>query len=364
MSRLWVIILVIYAIALTVATHWPRLDLGSGPVGAHAPDKVAHFAAFALLTIVLWQTRWFGSRWLVVIAALAWAALDELTQAISALERTASWEDLAASAMGMSTVGVWLWALKPVGGRLNRIRLARVQLASQRVLSNARSVAGIALGALTGGAIALVAVLGSRWLGGDMSLIDAFVFTVLIAAASGAHWSFIVLQRKAIARIGEEQACFNCDRPVTNLSCDAGGRGRCANCGAEFRLGQWLPGVLPSIAAPKKLVIGPVVLFVAMIAGGVGVFIGLVALTIDVPGVRRTLREINGLNELLLVADMAYLAIAVAVSTRWFRHKLARIYDAGDRVCLNCKHDLRATPAELGIGTCGECGTRFMTGRQ
>ncbi|MEX0775780.1 MAG: murein biosynthesis integral membrane protein MurJ [Phycisphaeraceae bacterium] len=79
--------LVVYWLALVVATHWPRLDLGLPGTVEIRPDKVLHFASFVLLTLLLVHARLAGrhARPLTNLLAgsgiaLAYAVVDEYTQ--------------------------------------------------------------------------------------------------------------------------------------------------------------------------------------------------------------------------------------------------------------------------------------------
>ena len=135
-ARPWRAALVIYALALTIATHWPRLEISREAMPAS--DKMIHAIAFAGLAWLLWRSRWFGSRWLVVLIALLWCAADEFSQGIPILGRQSSRYDLTASALGVITAGVWLWALGPIGGVANRMRLALDQSAFDRLFLSRR----------------------------------------------------------------------------------------------------------------------------------------------------------------------------------------------------------------------------------
>lgn len=94
----WQIAFAAYAVALTIATHWPRLQL---PPDTPASDKTIHVVAFAIGTLLLWNTNWFASVWFVGIIALFWAALDEATQSIPGIHRHATIVDFGANAIGV-----------------------------------------------------------------------------------------------------------------------------------------------------------------------------------------------------------------------------------------------------------------------
>lgn len=100
-----------YALVLLVATHWPRLRI-EGPV--ERPDLWLHMLAFGFWTALLALSGLAGPRWSVrgVVASvgvgLAYAALDEASQAIPALGRTAALDDYLADAAGILLAGALL----------------------------------------------------------------------------------------------------------------------------------------------------------------------------------------------------------------------------------------------------------------
>ncbi len=105
-SILWRAGFVIYALALAIATHWPRLRIESELM--ERPDILIHVVAFGGWTLALNLAAWVSARAprgrrvaaCAVVAAL-YACLDEGTQAIPALGRTAAWDDLAADFSGV-----------------------------------------------------------------------------------------------------------------------------------------------------------------------------------------------------------------------------------------------------------------------
>ena len=123
-SRPWRIAFLLYAGALTLGTHWPRLRLNVGDMPA--PDKVLHLLGFAGLAFFLWRTRWIGSVGAFSVICVGWILLDEFTQAIPILGRSFTWLDVAGGALGIALVLIWLWALQPVGGPVSQQRHAAV----------------------------------------------------------------------------------------------------------------------------------------------------------------------------------------------------------------------------------------------
>lgn len=102
--RAWRLLFAAYAVALVTATHWPRLGV---PGGIENSDKVAHFGAFALWTLLATAAGLFGpaltrpNATKTMLLALAYALIDETTQLIPALDRQASLADAAADALGI-----------------------------------------------------------------------------------------------------------------------------------------------------------------------------------------------------------------------------------------------------------------------
>jgi len=88
----------LYAITLATLTHWPALRV-EAPI--ERPDLLIHLGAFGLWTLLL--AGLVRSPLAVGLIASCYAALDEGTQAIPILHRTAGWDDLAADLLG-----VWL----------------------------------------------------------------------------------------------------------------------------------------------------------------------------------------------------------------------------------------------------------------
>ena len=82
-----------------VVTHIPRLAVGTSdsPI-----DKLVHATAYGVLAALFLLARWWRPVWPALAALAAWAALDEITQAIPGLGRTADLDDWLADVTGMS----------------------------------------------------------------------------------------------------------------------------------------------------------------------------------------------------------------------------------------------------------------------
>ena len=86
----------------------PASDVPSAPPGV---DKLVHLSLFAALAV---SGRWAGARAGVLGALLVlYAAVSEVVQGISALERSASVADWVADAIGVlaGLIG-WAWAAR------------------------------------------------------------------------------------------------------------------------------------------------------------------------------------------------------------------------------------------------------------
>lgn len=358
---LWRVLVVAYAVTLIVGTHWPKLDLGGGSESGSPGgiDKVAHFTAFGILTILLWRSGWFRARWLVVLIALAWAGADELSQSIAVFERTAGWPDFAAGSAGILTVGMWLWALKPVGGTLNRMRLRGQNAALERVLGDWRNLARLAIGGAAVSAVgAAIMWAALAWLEAEKQ-IDALLLSCLILGSAVAWWMLLVMLRRTQQQNADARECFECGSPIDIAATDERGHGICTACGSEFRVGQWIPAPPLPNRVILRLAIQPALAGFALFAIGGVTFLLLLRLARESAVVHAVMRGMR--PELVLVLDTAFLFTVIAVGVRLFRSSVATVYDKQGVQCLQCGHDLRATPTAKGIGTCGECGARFLT---
>lgn len=101
-------VFVLYALALTTGTHWPRLEL---PPESPASDKTIHVVAFCGLTLLLWRTGWISRAWLIAAVALVWSALDEVSQGLPGLYRTVSIKDLIANIAGVFAALLIGWTI-------------------------------------------------------------------------------------------------------------------------------------------------------------------------------------------------------------------------------------------------------------
>lgn len=120
----WKWALVIYWLALMVATHWPGAQVNVVP-GLRL-DLLIHIGAYAglagLMAFAGIGGAWRPGRAVVLITGLACALalLDEATQAIPAFRRTFDLHDLIADAAGAmlgATVAIWIIRRRPKAGQ-------------------------------------------------------------------------------------------------------------------------------------------------------------------------------------------------------------------------------------------------------
>lgn len=361
----WRLAFVVYAVLLTIGTHWPRLQLGTDR--NPAPDKLLHLVAFAGFAALLWRTGWLRPAWLACVLALLWTVLDETTQAIPGLQRHISIEDLIAGQLGVVLVLAWGWALGPVGGRINRLRLARQRFMIDELFS--RRSTWIVLG--TAAALSVIPII---LLWPAINLHGLPIPTPFILAGVLAIWFSVALAIGAnlwyreTRRWSQRRPCFACGADARTAVIDEHGQGECPSCKSDIHVGQWAEVISPSSSRLVRMAARPFLTAIAVIAGG---FV-LIHLSVVVharwleadPKATLPLTLSQGFRALSPgmsdVIDMAILGLIAAFATRSYRKRLARFHDSTGSICLRCEHDLRETPIHRGLGTCGECGSLFV----
>jgi VanZ family protein len=125
-----------YWVVLFVLTHLPPRRMLSGPGG----DKLHHFLAYFVLAFLLGAAMWHAfpsrRRWapiLVVIAAAAYAAFDEVTQLL--VGRFCELNDWLADVSGASFAAAALYLLQIYSARRARLRAAGTRVESQTTLA-------------------------------------------------------------------------------------------------------------------------------------------------------------------------------------------------------------------------------------
>ncbi len=359
LARSWRIVFIIYALILTVGTHWPAFTLAPE---VPASDKALHMAAFGVLAWLLWRTRWITHLWQAGILALAWSMLDEYSQSIAILNRWCTWEDGLANALGVILVVVWLWALKPVGGSVNRMRLKLHALAFDRVFQSPRNWLILFAIFLACAAIPVVA-----WaLLGPVGTSRAFIVAAIAFALIGGL-TVMRMWRRHRRVIAGDRICFSCGSSCHDAEFDPFGDGNCPVCGGEIHRGQWGNPTQPAFGSRITLLLWPLVLS-GLILGVVLLLITISSpvyaailnnnrLTISAPKIAHFIGSLP--DDLTLAVDFTFLFLLFAIATRVYRIRLARFHDRSIR-CRKCDHDLRGTPTEQGMGRCGECGTQFV----
>ncbi|MFO0875196.1 MAG: hypothetical protein U0575_14665 [Phycisphaerales bacterium] len=357
LARRWRWILAGYAIALTIGTHWPHLQLGTEqyPVS----DKLIHAGAFGVLALLLWQARIVRSLPLLWLAGVAWTVCDEISQGIPGLGRTVSPLDVLASSIGVTLAVALLWASGPVGRPRGASRLAhdRLRWSIEETLDSPRAIAmigaALALGALVGGPVG--------WLVANVFInprpTEGAMLGIGFGAAGAAQLALEVLRRRHLRRAAP--VCFECGAPPPTF--DEAGRAECPSCGGPLHAGQWRSSPSPRRVSALRLVTGAMALALITVAGIFGLWLGVLALRLRHPAFASLDASYNGLSyDMRLVLDLAWLGILAAVATRLVRRGLARLVDRQHERCVACGHDLRGTPLEGGSGRCGECGASFV----
>ncbi|MDY7110528.1 MAG: hypothetical protein SYC29_18000 [Planctomycetota bacterium] len=358
-ARPWRLAFILYASALTVGTHWPQLTLAPE---VPASDKTIHLLAFAGLTYLLWRTRWLRAYGIVIPLAFLWSIVDELSQGIPILNRHVTWEDAAANALGVIVVAAWIRALRPVGGAVNRMRIALQQFAFDRLFASWRAWL-LFVGVFLACAVPPLIV---------RPILDPIqtARVIIIAAVVWFLLSIVLLLRLwrgQIRDVVRTRPCFVCGVSCINVRFDRSGRAACPVCGVELHAGQWTDPTPPSFGMLLGILGRPilltliVLLFVfALISVSAHLFEWSLIAAPTSSLAPRIAHFVGTLPpELTRAVDLALCLLLLALATRLYRSRLARYYDRSVR-CRRCGHDLRGTPTQKGVGRCGECGTPFV----
>lgn len=360
--RLWRLAFALYAGALTIGTHWPRLELGVGDVPA--PDKIIHFIAFGGLAFLLWMTGLITRTWLVLLVAAIWVFLDEVTQAIPILGRRFSGWDVTAGLLGTACFATWVWATAPLGGALNHMRLAGIRFALQEFYTWPRTWLH---SAGSGGAMALmIGVCTGLLIYWYQPLEPAEAIRgALVGALAGGIAGVLAMvdarMRTHRDSIFARRPCFRCGGSCESAAANEGGVGRCPTCKEKFHLGQWLMrSELPRFAA-VRLGLRAGWLAIVLGLGAAALYIILLAMHFHLPDVIAAFVRARGMpDDMRLTIDIAVLAVILGVAVRRYRKGVAVAVDSQAKRCRVCGHDVHATPTDRGIGRCGECGTVFV----
>ena len=360
MARPWRIALVVYCVAMTVGTHWPRLHLGSAE--HPAPDKIIHMLAFGGLVLLLWQSRLVALPLVAWLIVAIWAPIDELTQAYPGSKRTISMQDTAAGEIGALLVLTWIWAMSPVGGQLNRLRL-RWQAFQLQELFRRRVVWLWMIALLIPGVVIVL----TAWLWFVAVFPEVRPWRIALIAlpgmtVGGIGLTAILYQLRAVrARSAADQPCFECGASCAQSTFDADGWGTCPLCGRRVHRGQWPPPYAMTLGQIIRLGWRPALLAFALFLCVAVVYVAVVFLHTAIPTASALQKWYHGLaRDLRLVVDLGWMGMAAAAVVRVYRRRAARAFDEQDRCCAGCGHDLRGTPIGRGVGICGECGSPFI----
>lgn len=322
-TRHWRVLLGMYAGALSTGTHWPRLNLGDP---ARQPDKILHFAAFGVLTALLWQARLARTPWRLLAVGVVWCAIDEVTQGIPGLGRVVSRYDLIASVLGVAVATAMVAATRPLGGERSRARRERFDRTLDSLLARPGPWMAIASAAALGALVAvpLAVLLDARLesrgagFGPFASALLGAGFGVAVAAPAAALAGIRHEDRRLVAA-----GFFPVSMPTISS--------------AAIVASAWKPTL---------------VAFATVVALGF-LWGGLLALRVHSPTAARLDAWLAGLPKgMTTVLDATVLGLAIAVAVGFARRGVARWIDAGDSRCVTCGHDF----GPQGAARCPECG--------
>lgn len=358
-ARPWRVAFVPYAVALFTATHWPELELGTEE--RPAPDKILHLVAFGWLAIMLAQTRWLRRPWQVIAVVLVWAALDEVTQALPVLGRTFSLQDMLAGQIGVLLVAAWWWALAPVGGRGNRVRLAMWSFVIADLLSDVRAWA-VTAACAGAGAIAVGAAVGLllQVAGGDPPVPGTVLASSLAGAVAGAHVAIVGMGRRRARELDTRWPCFSCGASCRAATFDDAGAARCPACGQPIHRGQWERPPDQPLPTVRRGAGRAVFAAAGMLLGAILLYVLVLLLSLKLSAARALSHGWMDLApDMQLALDLAWIGAALAVGARVYRRRQADLHDRQREQCRACLHDLTRTQTHQGLGRCPECGTVF-----
>lgn len=363
LTRLWKIAFAIYALLLTVGTHWPSLKLGSEE--SPWPDKLMHMLAFGGLAFLFIQTRWIKKLYLCGIIAFAWTLFDEFSQSLPILGRESSWGDALSGVMGVTIIMALTWALGPIGGFANRLRLAQQQFIIHQLLKQKKNLI-ILIASAIGGAVIIAIPIGLSWvlsvktLLNDSELMVGTIVAGVVGAVAGIYVALTGMISRCAAIENLKASCFVCDASCKDVQFDDNGKGKCPKCEAAVYRGQWAEPMQLPISAMLKgagLAVGVAAALIAAIVIGI---IGFTFLHGKFELARQITHAWNSWSDdFIITIDLTAIALIVAIALRIYRSRQARFYDRQDKFCRACDHDLQGTPIDRGIGRCPECGVTF-----
>ncbi len=181
------------------------------------------------------------------------------------------------------------------------------------------------------------------------------VIVIGFAAGGGMIAAYNVLTaawRSWNAAHGDTRPCFRCGRTCTSAIFDDSGWGSCPTCDAPIHRGQWLAPVEPPLFG-GVLGLGFIATFIlttTTISLSLGGAFRDQTVRLNVPASAGT----------YVAVALACVALLGAMFLRWFRFWSAPLHDRQHLRCRRCRHDLRQSPVEQGIGQCGECSQSFV----
>jgi len=338
-----------------VVTHIPRLAVGTSdsPI-----DKLIHATAYGVLAALFLLARWWRPVWPALAALAAWAALDEVTQAIPGLGRSADVEDWLADVTGMAIAAAFFVAAAPVGSGTARLLCQRRRIAGDTLLCKVTAwfhlatvgVLGFAAGAPLG------VLLDSFFVRKGPQPWQYGLIGGVLGAGIGMHalWEFGV--RSRLRRLGETRPCIACGSAMEPQAQS------CPVCSRARAQTDWAP--VASLQGSEELVacLVPILLSLAsIVVVSASAIVLITVLRLRSDWVMRGDTWYRMLPpDARVLGDIALVALFGAWGLHRCRVRIARQVDrCGDR-CLGCGYDLHATAPEVRAGTCHECGGGFV----
>lgn len=350
-ARAWRVVASLAVLVTVVTTHWPRLVFS-----AEAPsDKVLHALAFGVLTFLVWQARWFGSLRMLILAMIAFSAVDERTQSLPLFNRHTSMDDWIADLFGVLLVAMMIWLNPRPRSAVARMRFALVDSADRAMFDRPFAWLAMATSAIVGAMAGCLLGIGQeKWLLDSERPLQTMLLAAVLLAALAVAITWRSGRRANVSRIIRNRCCFECGESIaTRESGDNHDSGACPHCSAGWSDCQWTPpaprgGLGGKSSARDYLLAGALIGIMWAVAAAMPSFIARFSWW-NAPS-----KDMRQLYFMALSLLALLLAMRPMVLGAW------RSREREGSRCLGCGHDLTGASTKSRVGCCSECALPFV----
>ncbi|MCH2133948.1 MAG: murein biosynthesis integral membrane protein MurJ [Phycisphaerales bacterium] len=351
-ARPWRLLFLVYFVLLTIGTHLPSTDLtGQGSV---LPDKLIHFFAFGILTLLLWRSRLIPLAWLVPAAVSVWIPIDEWTQQLAGPGRVIALDDMIAGWMGVATATSLIFVLSPWGSTPLRASRRRFHYLMDQVVADRR----VGLRLIFIPSIAFLILFFVPWTLAEywppMAWAGTYVQSLFLGClAVTVSIGLLLLTapfRAAATRLREETPCLDCGEPLSLDTADEHGGVTCPTCSSYGWGAQWEPLVTPPtvLSITPRFILG-LACFLVVAVGWIS--LGELILQSTPPTFAKTIEL-----PLFLLGAAIGAAAATAIIAGLTSRKVTRM----GWTCPACTFDLSGAPSQAALRRCPECTRMVM----